>query len=163
MAHYPKDLKSKIIQEMQPPNALSIAELVLKYSIPNQTLYAWRKKAIDNGMLVAESPNADHWTHHAKFAALIATASLTEAEKAEYCRQKGLFTEQLEQWRSACLSGFDSKPTLTRQQQAELNAKDREISALQKDISRKNNALAEAGALLVLAKKYRHNFVDEEN
>lgn len=162
MTHYSKEIKQQVLSDMQPPNALPISAIVMKYSIPNQTLYSWRKKALDNGILVAESPNCDSWSHQAKFAALMATANMTIAEKAEYCRQKGIFSEQLEQWQSACLSGFDSKPALTRQQKAELNAKDREINDLKKDISRKNNALAEAGALLVLSKKYHHNFEDEE-
>ena len=161
MAHYSKEIKQQVLNDMQPPHALPISVIVEKYSIPNQTLYNWRKKALDQGILVAESPNCATWSHQAKFAALMASANMTDAEKAEYCRQKGIFSEQLEQWQRTCLSGFDSKPALTRQQKTELNGKAREINALKKDISRKNDALAEAGALLVLSKKYHHNFEDE--
>ena len=66
---------------------------------------------------------------------------MTQTEKAEYCCNKGLYLEQLEQWRAACLSGFNTTPVLNAKQKA----------------------LAEAAALMVLSKKYRHHFQDEED
>ncbi|WP_019617242.1 hypothetical protein [Psychromonas ossibalaenae] len=45
MTNYPEELKQKVINDMSP-------ELVTKYNVPKQTLYYWRKKALEQGKLV---------------------------------------------------------------------------------------------------------------
>ena len=88
---------------------------------------------------------------------------MTQAEKAEYCRKKNLYVEQIEQWHVACLSGFNTLPSLNAKQKTEQAQKDKQIRTLEKELNRKERALAEAAALMVLSKKYRHHFQDEEN
>lgn len=88
---------------------------------------------------------------------------MTQAGKAEYCRQKGLYLEQLAQWKMACLFGFNTTPQVDTQQKSDLVSKDKQIKMLEKDLHRKNHALAESAALMMLSKKYRHHFLDEED
>ena len=162
MTKYSKDLKERVLNDMRPPNAVAISELEVKYNIPNQTLYAWRKKALDQGTLIAENNTSKQWSHDAKFAAVIETAAMTETEKGEYCRQHGLFIEQLKQWRQTCLAGFQTQPAVDRETQQTISQKDKQIKRLEKEINRKDKALAESAALLVLSKKYRGYLDDEE-
>ena len=163
MTHYSKELKQKVINDMSPPNSLPIPELVTKYNVPKQTLYSWRKKAVERGELVTNSSDSNKWSNELKLATIIETSVMTQAEKAEYCRHKGIYLEQLEQWRAACLSGFNTTPVLNAKQKAEQIQKDKQIRRLEKELNRKEKALAEAAALMVLSKKYRHHFQDEEN
>ena len=163
MTNYPEELKQKIINDMSPPNSLKIPELVTKYKVPKQTLYHWRKKALQQGKLVTGTTDCTKWSNEAKLASIIETSVMTQAEKAEYCRNKGIYLEQLEQWHAACLAGFNSTPVLNAKQKAEHIQKDKQIKQLEKELNRKEKALAEAAALMVLSKKYRHHFQDEES
>jgi len=163
MTHYTKELKQKVINDMSPPNLLQIPELVTKYNIPKQTLYYWRKRAVELGQLVNGESDSNKWSNEVKLTTIIETAIMTQAEKAEYCRTKGIYIEQLGQWRTACLSGFNITPVMSAKQKAEQTQKDKQIKKLEKELNRKEKALAEAAALMVLSKKYRHHFLEEEN
>jgi transposase-like protein len=163
MTHYSKDLKQKVVNDMSPPNSLPIPELVTKYNVPKQTLYSWRKKAVEQGRLVINSSDNNKWSNEVKLTIIIETSVMTQAEKAEYCRNKGIYLEQLEQWRVACLSGFNTTPALNAKQKSEQIQKDKQIKKLEKELNRKEKALAEVAALMVLSKKYRHHFQDEED
>lgn len=163
MTHYSKELKQKVINDMSPPNSLKIPELVTKYSVPKQTLYYWRKRAVEQGKLVNGESDSNKWSSEVKLTTIIEIAVMTQAEKAEYCRTKGIYLGQLEQWRTACLSGFNTAPVISAKQKAEQIQKDKQIKTLEKELNRKEKALAEAAALMVLSKKYRLHFLDEEN
>jgi len=77
-------------------------------------------------------------------------------ELSAYCRERGLFPEQVERWRQASQDA-NEKPVLTLKEQKELErlrAQDqREIKPLKQELRRKGKALAEAAALLLAAKK----------
>ena len=97
------------------------------------------------------------WSAERKFQAVLETAPLSEAEKNEYCRKHGIYQEQLEGWKKACISGCRKSPDQafikkTKQKEQELQ---RKAKALEKELTRKEKALAEAAALLVLKKKSR--------
>ena len=47
----------------------------------------------------------DDWSPEAKLAVVIETASMSEAELGAYCRQRGLYPEQVQRWKEACLQG----------------------------------------------------------
>ncbi len=48
------------------------------------------------------------WTVADKVAVVIETASLNETQLSAYCRNKGLYEEQIDQWKIAALSGYES-------------------------------------------------------
>ncbi|HEB92598.1 MAG TPA: hypothetical protein ENI94_03855 [Gammaproteobacteria bacterium] len=71
--------------------------------ISDVTLYHWRKQARVEGIAVpADRKNPEKWPSEDKFAIVLETAPLNEARRAEYCRQKGRYAEQIEAWRKAC-------------------------------------------------------------
>ena len=90
------------------------------------------------------------------------TSVLSESELSQYCREKGLYSEQVHSWKAACLNGFvssDANQKTTRQQG---KADKAEIKSLKKDLRRKEKALAETAALLVLRKKLNAFWGDED-
>jgi transposase len=98
---------------------------------------------------------ADDWDSESKFAVVLETARLSETELAEYCRSKGLYVEQVRLWRAACEQA-NARAELDGAAQAQREKADRRrIKELERELARKEKALAEAAALLVLAKKYR--------
>jgi len=53
-----------------------------------------------------------NWTAEDKLAGVIETASFNEMQLSGYCRSKGLYKEQIDQWKIAALSGYDTHPAI---------------------------------------------------
>ena len=62
-----------------------------------------------------DGKNAEQWSSANKFAVVLETASLNEVELAQYCRKKGLYTEQVATWKSACM---DANANVKEQEKA---------------------------------------------
>lgn len=97
-----------------------------------------------------------------KFAIVVETATLSEIELSEYCRAKGLYVEQVEAWREACMQANGGVAEQATRLQKELRNKEREMKILARELKRKDAALAETAALLVLRKKARAIWGDPE-
>jgi transposase-like protein len=139
---------------MLPPNNLAIRQLSQDEGISEATLHKWRAEARSKGQLL---PTADAvpegWSSRDKFAAVLETAALNEADLAEYCRKRGLYPAQVTAWRSACEQANDwDRASTARLGQATKEEKKR-IKDLERELARKDRALAETAALLVLRKK----------
>jgi hypothetical protein len=86
-----------------------------------------------------------------KLLAIIETASLSETELGEYCRRKGCYPEQIAGWRASIVQGLSAPPTKADREQLQQQSK--MIKQLHQELNRKEKALAETAALLVLGKK----------
>lgn len=146
-----------------PPQNRPVSELARESGITEQTLYTWRRQLRSQGTPVPGSgKNAEDWTSEDKFAVVLETAALNAAELAEYCRRKGLFSEQIAAWRAACMVANASVAQQARGQQAQSKEDKKRIRQLEKDLQRKEKALAEAAALLILRKKAQAIWGDKE-
>ena len=94
----------------------------------------------------------EHWSAEAKLAVVIETSALSEIELSQHCRKKGLYPEQVKAWRQAC-HGQDVARQQSRDERAQTRADRKRIRELERELNRKEKALAEAAALLVLRKK----------
>ena len=74
-------------------------------------------------------------------------------ELAQYCRSRGLYPEQIRRWRSACEQANDLADGKARQDADCLKAERKRSKALEREMRRKEAALAETAALLTLGKK----------
>lgn len=74
-----------------------------------QALYRWLDIVRKEGRpVLGKTLTANDWAAEAKFEALIETAPLSEAEISQYCREKGLYREQVQQWKLEFLPGFQT-------------------------------------------------------
>jgi len=151
---YSAERKEAILRKMMPPENKLVSELARENGISEQTLYTWRRNLKSQGVPVpGNGKNAEEWSSKDKFGVVLETAPLNEAELAEYCRSKGLFVEQITTWREACQDA-NKVPAERNREQREQSKNDRkEINQLKKDLQRKEKALAEAAALIILRKK----------
>ena len=168
MSRYSEEFKKSIIQKMMPPNNVPVSQLVRDTGISDVTLYTWQKKALSQGIPVpGNGKNPDQWTPENQLAVIIETAALNEAELAEYCRKKGLFAEQIQQWKAAFISGAVARSASPSEQRKALTVdqkKDKQtIRKLERELKRKDKALAETAALLVLTKKAREIWGEPED
>ena len=138
-------------------DGVSLAKLASDTGIGKSTLYNWRKELHASGALVSPRKTQKSWSSAEKFAAVLETASMNEAERAEYARRKGLYVEQIAAWTAACR---DANGALV--ERPENRADKKRIHELERELNRKEKALAEAAALLVLRKKARAIWGDED-
>ena len=148
---------------MLPPNNVAIRQLSQEEGISEATLHKWRAEARGKGQLLPDADaGPEGWTSRDKFAAVLETAALNEADLAEYCRKRGLYPAQIAAWRSACEQANDwDRASTARLGQATKEEKKR-IKDLERDLARKEKALAEAAALLILRKKASAIWGDEK-
>jgi len=152
MAIYDKELKESLIQRMMQNE--SVISLSKETGIAEVTLYKWKKKAKEsNKPIPNNNVSTEQWSTQDKFMIVVETATLSEIELAKYCRSKGLYVEQVEAWRDACLQANGGVAQQATKLQKELRDKEKENQQLKKELKRKESALAETAALLVLRKK----------
>ena len=151
---YPRERKEAVLKKMLPPNNKTIPEISKEEGISEGTLYNWRKAARAEGRLMPDGDTTPKgWCAADKFAAVVETASMNEAEVSAYCRERGLYAEQISEWRAACEQANDWERHQNKQLKAIRKADEKRIKELERDLKRKEKALAETAALLVLRKK----------
>jgi transposase len=162
MTRYTQEKKEHALSLMAAPQNKPVADVAQLTGIPEGTLYLWRKQAREQGRAVpGDGQNPEQWSAADKFAVVLEAAPLNEAELSAYCRRKGMLVEQLERWRAevhAVLSGGQGGTA-----QNERAADKKRIRDLEKDLRRKEKALAETAALLVLSRKYEALWTDGED
>jgi hypothetical protein len=151
---YSEERKEAILRQMMPPENKAVSVLARESGITEQTLYTWRRQLKAQGMPVpGDGKNAEEWSSEDKFAVVLETAALNEAQLGEYCRRKGLYVEQIAAWREACKLANAHSAERTREQREQSKNDRKRIKQLEKELHRKERALAEAAALLILRKK----------
>ena len=157
MRRYSEAVKADVRRRMSPPMRQSVARISEELGIHVVTLYNWRKAWRLQGEVVpASEKDPEGWSATDKFTVVLETAGLNATELSAYCRERGLYPEQMERWRQASQDA-NEKPVLTLKEQKELErlrAQDqKEIKRLKQELRRKEKALAEAAALLIASKK----------
>ena len=151
---YSPERKEAVLKKMMPPHNRTIKELAAEEGISEASLYNWRQEARSKGILMPDGDaGPEGWNARDKFAAVLESATLNEHETAEYCRRKGIYPYQLDQWRKACEEANDWDRQATIKLKSEQRTYRKQINGLEKELRRKEKALAEAAALLILQKK----------
>lgn len=151
MSRYSIEFKEQVVRKMMPPNNQSVASIHRESGISTPSLYAWKRQFQERGCVVpAKISQPDSWDNKAKLAAVIESALMNEAERSTYCRERGLYVEQLDAWKAVFEQAEGTGAVISP---AMLAAERKKTRALEKELQRKERALAEAAALLVLSKK----------
>ena len=151
MSSYSSEFKEQVVKKMMPPHNQPVSDLSAELGVAPATLYRWKNQYRAKGFVVPSKKSLpDKWDAKAKLAAVIKTAAMNEAERSEYCRASGLYVEQLDSWRES----FESMDVAASpKDKADLARERKRVKKLEKELKRKDRALAETAALLVLSKK----------
>lgn len=152
MATYSQEFKESLVSKVLNNPTQSMSEIARQSQISVSTLHTWVQKAKQRTEPTESTKDAVSWTPERRFQALLETANLSGDNINQYCRQQGLYKQQLEQWRKEFMSQ-PSEDKNQKQQLSELKRLREENKQLQRDLRRKEKALAETSALLVLKKK----------
>lgn len=141
----------------------TIDQVALELNINSGTLKSWLRSASRTNKVTQQqvSKKASDWSLAERLLALQQTHALEPTELATWCRERGLFVHQLTQWSN----DFCTSPSSVSQHesQQEMRALKLKNQQLQSNLSRKEKALAEAAALLILQKKFQALLEDEES
>ena len=150
---YSREIKARLAYRMVGPERMSLRALSIETGIPDGTLHMWRQLALE-GKLMPMGANDDPsspraWPPEKKLKVLLEAAPLSGAALGEYLRRVGVHEAMLDAWRREILEA------LSREGGATAKEDQRRIAELEKELRRKDKALAEAGTLLILQKKAR--------
>lgn len=149
---YSKELKEATLKKMLPPNNMTLKEISKQTGITEWTLCNRRKKARAEGRLMpAGDAMPEGWSSRDKFAAVLETAAMNEADLSAYCRGRGLYPEQIAEWRKHCEDANDWDRNQNKLLKDARKADEKQIKELDKELRRKEKAHAEAAA--------RHQYV----
>jgi len=123
----------------------------------------WREAARSGGEAApGNGAQPERWSSEDKFLIVLETHPLNGAELGEYCRSKGIFPEEIEEWREACPQANQQECRKRQELQKEIRNEKRRSKALEKELLRKDRALAETAALLTLRKKAQAIWGEDE-
>jgi len=148
---YSEAFKSKMVRKMASPGGPSANALAEDTGVHQSTLSRWLRQAGRvEGMKKRDQPSRS-WSATQKLEAVLEAAPLSEDDLGPYLRRKGLYRRDLEQWREEMLKGLETPKR--RRRPPSKSPEGRRIRELEKELRRKDAALAETAALLVLKKK----------
>ena len=114
----------------------------------------WRTEIRKKGFAApAGEQQSERWSTQDKYLIVVETATLSEIELAGYCRKKGLYVEQVKSWKNNCMQANGGVAQELALSQKREKSKDKELQQIRKELQRKESALAETAALLILRKK----------
>lgn len=164
---YSANFRAKMIQKMSGPSPVSAAALSKQVGVSQTTLSRWLQDARSVASMKIRPPvdpsppepnrpvRPQDWTPEAKLEFVSKALLASDEELGRLLRQEGVYEVQLNEWKSTVLASLRPQP----QQSAAKTS--RQVRALERELKRKNKALAETAALLVLRGKFDALWGDE--
>jgi transposase len=146
VARYGQAFKDRAVARLLPPESAAVEDVALAVGVGAGTLERWREQ-VQSGPVRLRS-----WTARSRLEAVIVTAPMAEASRGAWCREHGVFPAELEKWRD-CATAALAEPEEARASPQATRQDRKRIKELERDLLRKDRALAETAALLVLSKK----------
>ena len=146
MARYGQAFRDRAVARLLPPESAAVHVVAREIGIGAKTLERWREQA------QSRPARGRAWTAGARLDAVITTAAMNEAATSAWCREHGVYPAELDKWRASCTTAL-ADPEDARASPQATRASAKRIKELERDLLRKDRALAETAALLVLSKK----------
>ena len=166
MIHSEK-FKSRLVGKMMGPGAVSANALAAQVGLSQPTLSRWLREARTVPSMSKKSQGSkkrasvgrsQDWSVEEKSRVVVESRELSEEALGAFLRKEGLHQAQLEEWAEAMYSGLSAP---RKSKAASEDAK--RIKKLERELRRKEKALAEAAALLILQKKVQAIWGDEDD
>jgi transposase-like protein len=146
MARYGQVFKDRAVARLLPPESSAVDVVAREIGIGAGTLERWREEAL------SRPARGRAWTARARLDAVITVAAMDESTRNAWAREHGLYPAELEKWRASATSAL-AEPEEARASPQATRQDRKRIKELERELLRKDRALAETAALLVLSKK----------
>ena len=152
MQRFSEEFKSSAVQKFLSRGSRHVKDISNEVGVAGVTLYAWaRERGKSPGMNNGQRRPQD-WSAAEKLKAVIEFENLPLEQQGEFLRREGLHSDHIEAWKECMEAGLEPQKSAkeSRAEKAQLRA---EIKVLERDLHKKDKALAEVTALLILKKK----------
>ena len=146
MARYGQRFKESAVARLLPPESGALEVVAYEVGIGAGTLARWQDE------IQAKVTPTRGWTADARLDAVITTAAMDEVGKNAWCREHGVFRAELDSWRATATAALGVSKAIRARAPGSMQDRQR-IKELKRNLLRKDRALAETAALLVLSKK----------
>jgi transposase-like protein len=158
---YSVEFKEQALSKVLQRGSRTVGAVAEELNVNVLTLRKWMRgaTAANRSSSSADARSPEDWSLEERLMALQESHGLVGEALNGWCRERGLFAHHLVQWRADfCGAGGTGSRRENAQEVRELKQANVQ---LQRELNRKEKALAEAAALLVLQKKYRALFEGE--
>jgi transposase len=146
LARYGEGFKKRAVARLLPPESASLEEVAREMGVRVGTLERWRSEAL------SRPARERAWTAAARLEAVVTTAAMDETAKSAWCRANGVYPQELARWCQSATQAL-AAPEEARASPQQTRHDRQRIKELERELRRKDKALAETAALLVLSKK----------
>jgi hypothetical protein len=145
--------KQKMVQRLTGNSAVSASQLARETGVRQQNLSRWLQDARSLPIMADKpKPAVREWTVEQKARVLADAADLDGEALTAYLQRQGVRLAEYEQWRIALDEGGRASASTNKR-----------LRQLERELARKEKALAEAAALLVLKKKVATLYGEDED
>ena len=146
MARYGQAFKDRAVARLLPPQSAAVGRVAREVGIGTKTLERWRVEA------QSKPARMRGWTAGGRLEAVITTAALDNVGRSAWCREHGMYPVELDKWFASATAAL-AEPEEARASPQATRQDRKRIKELERELLRKERALAETAALLVLSKK----------
>ena len=148
----------------------TLTEIAESLGVGVSTLCTWTTKAKNQEFETASNneiasmsndKRPQDWSLEERFNMVVESGSLSEDELNKRCREQGIYPHHVKQWKLDFINGNTTKQRVVSP--SEIKNLKHENKSLKKELHRKDKALAETAALLVLKKKVQDIWGDDED
>ena len=158
---YSRSVKVGILKKVLPPESRNIKSISEETGISEQTIRNWIKAAnsgsLDNG---ENEKSPRHLSSSERYQLLMESKKIPRKELGEFLRKRGLHSQHLILWDQELKEMVKDNGKKEKKKVRDLQ---KEVKDLKKEVRRKDKALAETAALLVLKKKLNVLMGDQED
>jgi transposase-like protein len=147
---YSETFKAQMVKKMLPPAGMSAHALAAETGLNQSSLSRWLRNARSVGVM---NQPAKQWTAAEKFRVVVESAQLDDAGLGTFLRREGLHKAELDAWKAAIDGALSPRTSSSPSSKRKSSLESKRIAALERELRRKDKALAEAAALLMLQKK----------
>ncbi|MGV7929648.1 MAG: transposase [Spirochaetota bacterium] len=158
---YSVGFRNGVLKKVLPPENRQIKEVAKEYGITEQTIHNWMQQLKSGKLEIAAEESSPNFRSTAeKFRLVLESRSISVDTMGQWLREHGLHSEHLPIWEQEIAQVMAEKSDKAKENMSQLT---KENKRLKKELARKEKALAEMAALLVLKKKADAIWGDKED
>ena len=156
MARFSQEFKVQSVEKaLSRSSNQTLKNISDSLGVGQSTLQKWIRLAKDNKLeklnsSMSKEKSPQDWNKSQRLDAILHCHSMSDEQASTYCRENGIYPHHLQEWKTAFLSDTQGSGPLSGQEQKKLK---QDNKRLRQELNRKEKALAETAALLVLSKK----------
>jgi transposase len=161
MPRYSAQFRNTVLKKLLPPEGRSALSLAREYNLSVGTIYGWKARMRDGTLHIEDGVQANRSRQLAeKLSLLLESRSVTDETMGEWLRENGLHSQHLTVWEQEVR---DAVTRSEKEAREELKAARKKIREQERELARKEKALAEAAIIITAQKKISQMFQDQKD